>query len=55
MISYAGPNVIEIFGLSSDEKPILEEKNNGSTYLEIDTGKRYSYDAENNVWVEKSF
>lgn len=55
MISYAGTNVVEIFGLSTDEKPLLEKEYNGSTYLEIDTGKRFSYDAENKTWIEKSF
>ena len=31
-------------GLSADTKPILEELSNGSSLLEIDTGKFYIFD-----------
>ena len=30
-------------GLSTDEKPILEKLSNGSSFLEIDTGKFYIF------------
>lgn len=31
-------------GLSTDQKPILEKLSNGSSFLEIDTGKFYIFD-----------
>ncbi len=44
-------------GLSGDTKPtgswdtvVIE---NGSTYYEIDTGKVYMYDEENELWIEQ--
>ena len=45
----------EISGLSTDEKPTeLYNKtiDNGSTFIEIDTGKIYLYDLENEQWEE---
>jgi len=39
--------------LSSDEKP-TEGIKNGSTLIEIDTGKRYLYDALSGSWNEFS-
>lgn len=45
----------EIRGLSTDEKPFIEnlpELNNGATFIEIDTGKMYMFDLENNQWKE---
>ena len=46
----------EIRGLSTDEKPIgeLDDKviSNGCTFIEIDTGKIYFYDLENEEWKE---
>lgn len=38
-------------GLSTDEKPV-EDVENGSAYMEMDTGKLYLYDAENETWRE---
>ena len=38
------------FGLSMDEKPVAV--NNGSLYIEMDTGKIYLYDAEGAEWLE---
>ena len=37
--------------LSTDEKP-TENINNGSTLVEIDTGKRYIFDASSLAWNE---
>ena len=41
-------------GLSSDTKPVTEYKGilirNGSTFIEIDTGKAYMYDEEGAQW-----
>lgn len=45
----------ELRGLSTDEKPTeLNDKkiDNGSTFIEIDTGKLYMYDLENETWEE---
>lgn len=49
-------NVCEIVGLSSDEKPISIIEgigiSNGSTFLEMDTGKVFIYDEEKHRWHE---
>ena len=37
-------------GLSTDTKPT--DVQNGASYLEIDTGKVYMFDAENIAWYE---
>lgn len=45
----------ELRGLSTDEKPseINNQKiGNGSVFVEIDTGKIYFYDLENEQWKE---
>ena len=43
-----------LVGLSSDTKPVTEYKGilirNGSTFIEIDTGKAYMYDEEGAQW-----
>jgi hypothetical protein len=38
--------------LSTDEKPVVGIKN-GSTCLEMDTGKLYMFDEANRVWYEQ--
>lgn len=43
----------EIRGLSTDEKPTIvngKKIDNGSVFIEIDTGDVYLYDAENEEW-----
>lgn len=45
----------ELRGLSTDEKPteIGEKKiDNGTVFIEIDTGKMYMFDLENEEWKE---
>lgn len=47
--------IVELRGLSTDTKPTeINGKiiNNGSTFIEIDTGKIYFYDLENEEWKE---
>ena len=47
--------VVELRGLSTDTKPTtFNGKNieNGSQFIEIDTGKIYVYDLENEQWRE---
>ena len=38
-------------GRSIDDKPLNVE--NGSTFKEIDTGRVFRYDKENNIWIEQ--
>lgn len=48
-------NAIEFRGLSTDTKPTTlndEDINNGSTFIEIDTGKIYFYDLDSKEWME---
>lgn len=46
---------VEIRGLSTDEKPIDEVEgiaiDNGSVFLEIDTGDVYFFDADTKQWL----
>ncbi len=45
--------LLELRGLSTDEKPVEIENGtieNGSTFIEIDTGDVYIFDAENKEW-----
>lgn len=48
--------ILELRGLSTDEKPVDEINNtnidNGSVFIEIDTGKVYMFDLENTEWKE---
>lgn len=44
-------NSVELRGLSTDTKP-TENIDNGSVFIEIDTGKLYMFDAENQLWKE---
>lgn len=46
---------VELRGLSTDEKPINIGStivDNGSAFIEIDTGKVFLYDLENEEWEE---
>lgn len=46
---------LELRGLSTDEKPTKwfdSPIGNGSVFLEIDTGKVFIFDEENQEWVE---
>ena len=46
---------VELRGLSTDEKPTIIKGatiDNGSVFIEIDTGKIYMYDLENEQWKE---
>ena len=42
--------VADIRGLSTDTKPTSYP--NGSTFLEMDTGKVFIFNAQNSTWVE---
>jgi len=44
---------LELVGLSTDTKPVnVAWLGNGSTFLEMNTGKVYIYDEDNKVWRE---
>ena len=51
------PNHMEIYGLSTDEKPTVTFQNhkiiNASLYIEMDTGNAYFYDEENAQWYQQ--
>lgn len=48
-------------GLSTDTKPVgtvlVDNRSvtlaNGSEFIEMDTDKKYAYDAENQQWIER--
>lgn len=47
--------LVELRGLEADTKPKTIENGiveNGSSFLEIDTGKLFMYDLENETWNE---
>lgn len=48
---YQSPRAPSFAGRSIDDKPLNVE--NGSTFKEIDTGRVYRYDEENNIWIEQ--
>lgn len=46
---------VELRGLSTDTKPTEiagKQIDNGSVYIELDTGTVYLYDLENQIWNE---
>lgn len=47
---YDGIRASAYCGRSIDSKPIHVE--NGATFKELDTGRIYYYDRENNKWLE---
>ena len=49
MVSMVNLSTTEYRGLSTDIKP--EKDDNGSSFYEMDTGKTYYYDADNEQWV----
>ena len=48
---YDSPRASSFAGLSVDDKPLDVE--NGSSFKEIDTGRLFRYDKENNLWIEQ--
>lgn len=54
MLSAANEATYYITGLSSDTKPILKDKSNGSIFFEMDTQKVYYFDGEHLVWHEQA-
>ena len=48
---YDSPRASSFAGRSVDDKPLNVE--NGSSFKEIDTGRVFRYDKENNLWIEQ--
>lgn len=51
--------LVRLDGKSTDEKPVGRYKtvgriSNGSTFFEMDTGKKYMYDGDAGEWIEVS-
>lgn len=50
-------NILEIYGLSSDVKPIVQVEGqtivNGSIFYCIDTKQAFIFDEQNKVWIEQ--
>lgn len=44
-------NTNDFFGLSTDTKPAKTA--NASTFYEMDTSKKFMFDAENEEWLEQ--
>ena len=47
MVTFVSPN--EFRGLSTDSKP--RNAKNGQLFVEMDTGKTWIYDEQNNRWL----
>lgn len=57
MITYANAHndaVWELYGKSTDEKPVHDRIPNGSTFYEMDTGNIFMFDAEEKVWISQT-
>ena len=53
MISNVDQQTFDLRGLSTDTKPTdVKYIGNGSTFIEIDTGKVFLFDAEHKIWKE---
>lgn len=50
MITVVGSDTYEYRGLSTDKKPI-ERVGNGSTFIEMDTGKVFMFDKKSKKWL----
>ena len=50
-LQYDG-RTIEFYGLSTDDKPTDSSVTNGSSFVEMDTGNVYLFDAENAAWLK---
>ena len=48
--NFDNPRASAFVGLSSDDKPLNQQ--NGASYQEVDTGKVYRFDEENQIWYE---
>jgi len=52
MISIVDDEMVDYRGLSTDTKPAMAA--NGSSFLEMDTGDMYYWDADSEAWIKAS-
>ena len=52
MISIVDETMVAFKGLSTDTKPA--DATNGSSFLEMDTGDMYYWDADSEAWIKAS-
>ena len=45
-------NFFEIYGLSTDDKPVFDKEATGSTFTEVDTGDSYFYDEDSGDYIK---
>lgn len=50
-INLEGLKTVELYGLSTDEKPLTVP--NASMFYEMDTKKIFMFDEQNKVWLEQ--
>lgn len=43
----------ELYGLSTDTKPIIDGIPTGSTFYVVDTQEIYMYDEEHQIWIKQ--
>ena len=48
--NFDNPCAASFVGVSTDTKPLNQK--NGASYQELDTGKVYRFDEENQIWYE---
>lgn len=46
------PRAKEYCGISSEIKPTSNVEN-GSWFTEVDTGKKFRFDKQNNIWIQQ--
>jgi len=55
-VGYDADGVLQLYCegacLAADTKPTDAEIMNGSTMLEVDTGKTWYFDGENSTWID---
>lgn len=52
LVEQDSPAIVDIIGLSTDTKP--EDVGNGSTFFEMDTGKKCYYNREEELWITEA-
>ena len=50
MVTENYSNPLTVYGLSTDSKPT--NASNGASFVEMDTGKLYFFDAASKTWLE---
>lgn len=55
MITGRNERVVELYGLSTDKKPINNYIENGSSFIEMDTSIIYKFDKASMKWIPTTF